>query len=296
MRFLFITPLEEDGMDRLTLFRRQAFTLIELLVVIAIIGILASLLLPALGRAKSAAHKAVCISNQRQIGIARQLYANDNDGFLITHRVSVSGRWISWGYPICAWYAGGDTNLFDCPAEKRIPRLVAMGEVWWPGSWGWGYLQNSFGIGSQWSRGFGSRNSWGISGASDKGPAIRDSDVVSPSRMIAQADGSSFGMYNSPGPFGKRSLELQVSFPFLSVLDVQPWRHALTVARRHSGQANILFADGHVGSESLRQMLYPSLENWTRFNFDNKQHWRDGEMPSASGWQPRTPWDELVEF
>lgn len=57
---------------------------------------------------------------------------------------------------------------------------------------------------------------------------------------------------------------------------------------------NILFADGHVGSKSLRQMLYPSLENWTRFNYDNKKHW--DLMLSAEGWQPPTPWDELVDF
>ena len=268
--------------------------------VIAIIGILASLLLPALGRAKAAAHKAVCISNQRQIGIARQLYANDHDGFLVTHRVSVSGRWIPWGYPICAWYAGGNTNLFDCPAEKRIPRLVAMGKLPYP-MWGRGYLQNSFGIGRRVKRStWWEDRAWGISGASDEGPAIRDSDVVSPSRMIAQADGSSFGMYPSRKYSGGQSrkllLELQVAASFLASLDVAPWQRALTVARRHSWQANILFADGHVGSESLHEMLYPSVENWTRFNYDNRQHWDDGDMPSSSGCQPRTPWDELVEF
>ena len=68
------------------------------------------------------------------------------------------------------------------------------------------------------------------------------------------------------------------------------------VSRRHSGQANLLFADGHVGSETLRQLGYPSLENWTRWNYDNKKHWRDSDMPSASGWEPWTPWNELVEF
>jgi prepilin-type N-terminal cleavage/methylation domain-containing protein len=62
---------------------KGAFTLIELLVVIAILGILAALLLPTLGKAKASAPSLRCASNLRQLQVAWQMYAEDNNDRLV---------------------------------------------------------------------------------------------------------------------------------------------------------------------------------------------------------------------
>jgi prepilin-type N-terminal cleavage/methylation domain-containing protein len=106
---------------------QEGFTLIELLVVIAIIGLLASLLLPTLVRAKESSRATVCRNDLRQIGLAAHMYADDyNDTFFC-----LQGGVVPYGI--------GRWDITNTSAAIRECSVARMGS-WWINSRTWGAI------------------------------------------------------------------------------------------------------------------------------------------------------------
>ena len=91
------------------------FTLIEILVVLAIIGLLVSILLPALAMARAASQQSACLSTEHQMGLAVSAYSNDSKFVLPRAYVSSTVHWMDLIKP----YIEKDSMYYRCPANPR---------------------------------------------------------------------------------------------------------------------------------------------------------------------------------
>jgi len=159
-----------------------ALTLIELLVVIAVIAILASLLLPALSRARDQAYSARCKSNVHQLGLGLKMYVDDHRLYpryadSVTPSLgSGTPNWVYWPDRLQPYVVSGWSNsLYRCPAYKGLTARAL------PTSGGNYPLLGSYGYNAQATYALDS----GIAGANYP---VTDSQVLAPADMIALGD------------------------------------------------------------------------------------------------------------
>ena len=118
------TQKKNNGLSACVQMKRSRFTLIELLVVISIIAILAAMLLPALGSVKETGRTTQCLNNMKQMGLAGNLYADDNNDLFMERFVTNKYTWIYQFHPYAVGKPlKGNTwrkvteKLFHCPSD-----------------------------------------------------------------------------------------------------------------------------------------------------------------------------------
>jgi prepilin-type N-terminal cleavage/methylation domain-containing protein/prepilin-type processing-associated H-X9-DG protein len=239
--------------------RRSAFTLIELLVVLAIVGVLAALLLPSLSTARQKAAQVTCINNLRQLGLGMKLYVDgSNDtfpGLASFHNGFHPEDWIYWRTnsafypsveksPIIRSLANPRPTLLRCPLDRNdSDRLAYYTARTVDGPYFYSYSFNGYGLNLD-PGGYsldGERN-YGMAsvfaGSIDQPIAypFKESRVRSPALKIMLAEEP--GSYNPKDNAHPQDQQVIQDGRWQGNVD------PLTV--RHSGKADVTFADGHV--------------------------------------------------
>jgi len=217
--------------------RRQIFTLIELLIVIAIIAVLASMLLPALNKAREMSRKISCANNHKTIGLATQMYVGDYNGYMV-----YSNDEYGWWNEALWKLDYTKKNSLLCPScapDKYINCWYTLGMRYWVSA-----VTPSKYICSK-SDGDGSFSYF-----------LRYTALKFPSNFLYVADSG------KPAEAKQEGL-----FSFGATYDTH-------VDLRHSGLANGLFADGHVKTCSkgeIKESILKEMPSNTKITVINKR-------------------------
>lgn len=208
---------------------KPLFTLIELLVVIAIISLLASILLPTLGRARQTAYLALCCSNQKQIGQVLNMYIDSSSGYypaaIFWPDPNSYGRWPTHFYNAGLIRKGKGLNA-NYP-EATATRLGTVPEGMWKCPQG---AKST----NDWDT---SQTHYGMNGTTFQNIFRKETTVKRPSQMVAFGDGNHSAIYE-PSISGNR------------------------IEYRHNAKANFLFCDGHIQTFGIVGLSNAYFEYW----------------------------------
>ncbi|MCS7336658.1 MAG: prepilin-type N-terminal cleavage/methylation domain-containing protein [Verrucomicrobiae bacterium] len=214
---------------------RAGFTLAELLVVVAILGVLSALLLGAASRSKQAAHRARCVSNLRQIGVATLLYWADNGGACFRYVFGQTNfgqiYWFGWMGP-----GPEGTRAFD-PAQGALYRyLLGRGVEVCPAL---NYALAQFKLKAS-APAYGYGYNLCLSAPPSR-PPFNSANIRRPAATGLYADAAQINTFQPPASPQNPMLE---EFYYVSTNVTEATAHF-----RHRRRANVVFADVHVGAE-----------------------------------------------
>lgn len=221
---------------------RHAFTLIELLVVVAIIAVLVAILLPSLSQAREQAKAVQCAANMRQIGVAENLYSDDNSDLIVpsnmktwvngvltkdedAHRLLMDQNYLS---PLAAW---------TCPSLVG----ASVGQWWENEACGGGYSVNHNHVHMA------NMDWW-----SGNNKPVARSSISRPANILSFVEYTEMSLYNTT-PYAP-----YWGYPYYALCAVGEenpsinhyWWYQIEanylVAERHLKGTNVLFVDGHV--------------------------------------------------
>jgi prepilin-type N-terminal cleavage/methylation domain-containing protein/prepilin-type processing-associated H-X9-DG protein len=207
----------------------EGFTLVELLVVIVIIALLAALMLPALSQARHQARTSHCVSNLRQLGLAAQMYWDENENISFAYRGASTNNGDVWWFGWLEKWSGANEGqrAFDPTAGALHPYLQGRGVDLCPAfdySFSGLKLKAS---GASFGYGYNRHLS-----------ATNLSRIRVPADIVLLADSAQVNDFQAPASASRPMIE---EFFYVSALPFEATAHF-----RHQRLATALFLDGHV--------------------------------------------------